>query len=64
MITLKPMFIFLTWALILEIFVILYYLIKGIRPAEFYLSVFLLIGTVITIVFFVRKLKKEMEKKD
>ena len=61
MMTLKPMLIFLTWALILEIFVILYYLMRKVRPMEFYLSIFLLIGTIVALVFFVRKLKKEIE---
>jgi len=59
--TLKPMLIFLTWALILEIFVILYYLVRKARPVEFYLSIFLLIGTIVALVLFVRKLRKEIE---
>ena len=61
MMTLKPMLVFLTWALILEIFVILYYLIRKMRPMEFYLTIFLLIGTVTALVFFVKKLRKEIE---
>lgn len=64
MMTLKPMLIFLTWALILEVFVILYYLMRRVRPIEFYLSICLLIGTIVALVFFVRKLKKEIKERN
>ena len=64
MMALKPMLIFLTWALILEVFVILYYLMRKVRPMEFYLSIFLLIGTIVALVFFARKLKKEIKERN
>lgn len=40
------------WALVLEIFVLLYYLSKGTRPVEFYVNLGLMIFTVFFLSFF------------
>ena len=42
----RPLIWIFTWALLLEIFVLFYYLSKGTRPFEYYLNMGLMIFTV------------------
>ncbi|PLV58648.1 hypothetical protein [Thermotoga sp. KOL6] len=52
----------LSWALILEMMVLAYYIWRGIRPLEFYLNLGLIVFTVPCLFFIVLKERKRREK--
>jgi hypothetical protein len=52
------------WALVLEIFVLLYYLSKGTRPVEFYVNFGLMIFTVFFLSFFIFRERKRRDEDD
>ncbi|MDK2886754.1 MAG: hypothetical protein PWP54_1317 [Thermosipho sp. (in: thermotogales)] len=63
----KSLITIFSWAFILEIVTLIYYLSKGTRPFEFYLNLFLLIFTSFFLLFFIykeRKKLKNIEKDD
>ncbi|MGC9771481.1 hypothetical protein SAMN04488510_10739 [Fervidobacterium changbaicum] len=52
-----------TWAFVLELFVLIYYLPKETKPFEFYLDLVLTIFTAVVLIFVIikEKRKKELE---
>ena len=52
-----------SWALVLEIIVLAYYLWRGFRPVEFYLNLGLIVFTVSFLIFFTIREKKRREKR-
>jgi len=53
-----------SWALVLEIFVLLYYLWRGTRPVEFYLNLGLMVFTVLFLIFLVFRERKRRDEDD
>lgn len=60
--SLRALLTILCWAFVLELFVLVYYLWRGIRPFEFYLNFVLLIVTVLSLVLLVSKERKRRRK--
>lgn len=52
------------WALVLELFVLAYYLWRGTRPVEFYVNLGLLVFTVSFMILLVHKERKRRDKDD
>ncbi|MCS7175268.1 TM0026 family membrane protein [Pseudothermotoga sp.] len=52
------------WALVLELFVLIYYLQRGIRPFEFYLNVVLLILTALFLIILIFREKRRRGRDD
>ncbi|HCZ06160.1 MAG: hypothetical protein PWP37_362 [Thermotogota bacterium] len=54
----KSLVVLFAWAFVLEILVLVYYLIRGMRPVEFYMDIGLLVLTIVFLIFLVLKEKK------
>lgn len=57
---LKSLIVLFSWAFILEIITLFYYISSPAKPFEFYLNLFLLIFTSIFLIYFVIKEKKNL----
>ncbi len=55
----RPILVILIWGLILEILVLIYYLLKGSFPFEFYLNLIVMGITIIGLVYIFRRIKRE-----
>lgn len=55
----RPILVILIWGLILEILVLVYYLLKGRFPFEFYLNLIVMGITIIGLIYIFRRIKRE-----
>ncbi|MCS7201813.1 MAG: hypothetical protein NZ841_03445 [Dictyoglomus sp.] len=55
----RPILVILFWGLILEILVLIYYLIQGRYPFEFYLNLVVMAITIIGLIYILRRMKRE-----
>lgn len=55
----RPILVILFWGLILEILVLIYYLIQGRYPFEFYLNLVVMVVTIIGLLYILRRMKRE-----
>jgi len=58
----KPILLILIWGLIVEIFVLIYYIFKRELSIEFYMDVFLIVFTTFGIYLVIKKIIKEVKK--
>ncbi|MCX7845559.1 MAG: hypothetical protein N2312_03000 [Dictyoglomaceae bacterium] len=55
----RPILVILFWGLILEILVLIYYLIQGRYPFEFYLNLVVMVVTIVGLIYILRRIKRE-----
>lgn len=55
----RPILVILFWGLILEVLVLIYYLLQGRYPFEFYLNLIVMGITIIGLLYILRRIRKE-----
>ncbi|MCD6253616.1 MAG: hypothetical protein DRP27_04220 [Thermotogae bacterium] len=60
----RAILLIFAWALVLEFFVLVYYLWRGTRPLEFYMSLGLMVFTAFSLIFFILRERKRRDEGD